>query len=37
MEGTYFYDSNNHLTSEGQALYTEKLIEVLKDRVSAED
>lgn len=37
MEGRYFYDSNNHLTSEGQTLYTERLIDVLRDCITAED
>ena len=30
MEGYLFYNSNNHLTSEGEEIYTGKLIEALK-------
>ena len=29
MDGVLFYDSNNHLNTEGAALYTQKLIEGL--------
>ncbi len=30
MEGQYFYNSNNHLTTEGEEIYTETLIRALK-------
>ncbi len=36
MDGAYFYDSNNHLTSAGAALYTSWLIEGLQPYVSAD-
>lgn len=29
MEGQYFYDSNNHLTSEGAAIYSQNLVALL--------
>lgn len=31
MDGVYFYDSNNHLTSEGAALYSQSLAALLAD------
>ena len=30
MEGQYFYNSNNHLTTEGEEIYTETLIRALR-------
>lgn len=31
MDGSYFFDSNNHLTTEGAQIYTQKLIDGLKE------
>lgn len=35
MEGKYFYDSNNHLTSEGAALYSQNLVALLAQAIQA--
>jgi hypothetical protein len=34
MDGPYFYDSNNHLTTQGAALYSERLVALLRQTQS---